>query len=198
MSAESNPPARLMQRIEAGDRDAIKECVRRYGTLVWSIARRLSPDREAAEIAVREIFEALAKNAGRFDAALGSEPVFVTMMARQRLIERVRTPAQRPLLAKLPSDVTALAERTQVDPAAAAEISADAGLAAQALGQLSAEHQLVLKLSILLGLSNAEIAAATALPVTTVKTHIRRGLLQIRKTMVAPEQTAAGVAGIAS
>jgi len=42
----------VLPRIATGDQAAVSECLTRYGGLVWSLARRFSPDQEAAEDAV--------------------------------------------------------------------------------------------------------------------------------------------------
>jgi RNA polymerase sigma-70 factor (ECF subfamily) len=68
----------------------VRQCVEVYGPLVWSIARRFAPSTVDAEDAVQEIFVELWKHAGRYDPALVSEPTFVTMIARRRMLERLR------------------------------------------------------------------------------------------------------------
>src|SRR5436190_14026687 len=92
----SNEEAPLLGRVAAGDEAAVRECLARYGGLVWSIARRFEPS--DAEDAVQEIFLDLWKSAARFDRAVASETAFVAMIARRRLIDRRRTRGRRPTL----------------------------------------------------------------------------------------------------
>ena len=77
-----------LQRVADGDGDAIKICIDAYGSIVWSLARRMTTNNEEAEDAVQEIFIDLWKSAERFDPQQGSEVTFVAMIARRRLIDR--------------------------------------------------------------------------------------------------------------
>jgi RNA polymerase sigma-70 factor (ECF subfamily) len=61
------------------------------------------------------------------------------------------------------------------------QTSIEAKDAARALLQLRPEQRQVLQLSIVQGLSHQEISDATGIPLGTVKTHARRGLLQVRE-----------------
>ena len=74
----------------AGDPLAVQECLDAYGGLVWSLARRMFQSRDDAEDAVQEIFVDIWRNADRFDPAQASETTFIAMIARRRLIDRLR------------------------------------------------------------------------------------------------------------
>ena len=166
----------LLPRIAAGDRLAVAGCIRRYGPLVWTMARRFSVTTSDAEDAVQEIFTDLWANAGRFDAARGSERVYVTILARRRLIDRRRS-SRRHYEKEIPLD--------EVPEAVAhsgthAERDADIELARHVLSQLPQAQQRVITLSLAHGYSHAEVARHTGLPLGTVKTHVRRGILRVR------------------
>ena len=59
----------------------------------------------------------------------------------------------------------------------------EANEAAEAMRKLRPEQQQVLRLSIIQGMSHQEIADATGMPIGTVKTHARRGLMQVRENL---------------
>ena len=80
----------ILARVASGDANAVRECIDEFGGLVWAIARRMARTRADAEDAVQEIFIDVWKSAGRFDPAQGSEKVFVSTIARRRLIDRLR------------------------------------------------------------------------------------------------------------
>lgn len=168
------PP--VLPEVARGDRSAIQRCMARYGALIWSIARRLSPTVADAEDATQEIFLELWRSAARFDAARGSERVFVTMIARRRLIDRIRS--QRPRMEHELPGLEEQAAQVGVDPRI--DRCAEAEIARAALEELPQEQRKVIQLSVLEGLSHAQIAARTGLPLGTVKTLIRRGLIKVR------------------
>lgn len=170
----TTPDPTLLQRVAKGDEVAVRECIDKFGGLIWSLARRMVP--REAEDAVQEIFVEIWKNAYRYDPAVASETAFVAMIARRRLIDRRRRIERRPDEVML-SDDSPEADKG-LPPAS--EVSEEARRAAAALNQLSTEQQRVLRLSIYRGLSHERIATVTGLPLGTVKTHARRGLMRIR------------------
>ncbi len=166
-----------LQRVAKGDQEAVRECLDRYGALVWSLARRGSRSASDAEDAVQEIFLDLWKSASRFDPAESSEVTFVAMIARRRLIDRQRKQRRRPETEPLPEAPALPEERPS------AEVSAEAGIAARAVATLRPEQQQVLLLATYHGLSHEEIADKTGMPLGTVKAHARRGLLKVREML---------------
>ncbi len=169
----------ILERVKSGDPVAVRACVDRYGALVWSLARRLSPSQADAEDAVQEIFFDLWKSAARFDARVASEATFVAMIARRRLIDRKRQRARRPDTDPMPEPHNLLEQVAHEDHGSRAELCAEASLAARAVAQLRPEQQQVL-LATCQGLSHEEISGATGMPLGTVKAHARRGLIRVR------------------
>jgi RNA polymerase sigma-70 factor (ECF subfamily) len=175
----------MLTRIVNGDSRAarevaVRECMDSYGGLVWHIARRLSRTVSDAEDATQEIFLDIWCCAGRYDPLQGSEKVFIAMIARRRLIDRIRKSRSEPPLASL--DSLAL-EDWPVDSCAGSERCAEAVNATAALATLRAPHRQILELSLLRGLSHSAIAAQLGLPLGTVKSCMRRGLLQVRQQL---------------
>jgi RNA polymerase sigma-70 factor (ECF subfamily) len=150
-----------------------------YGALVWSLARRLSRTASDAEDATQEIFLDIWRSAGRFDASQGSDKVFIAMIARRRLIDRLRKKSAEP-----PMDpVEVLESVAWSDPGTSAETSLEADQATRALAELRPEQRQVLELGLLHGLSQSEIAARLGMPLGTVKSFMRRGLIRVREYM---------------
>lgn len=169
----------ILQRIASGDGNAVQDCVDTYGGLVWSIARKMLRNSEDAEDAVQEIFVDIWKNAERFDETKSSETTFVAMIARRRIIDRIRYSTRRISADSL--DDVLLEPFTRADKDI--QISIEAKQAAEAMRELRPEQQQVLRLSIIQGMSHQEIADATGMPLGTVKTHARRGILHVRESL---------------
>ncbi len=167
----------ILQRIADGDPNAVQECLNKYGGLVWSIARKMLRNNEEAEDAVQEIFVDVWKNAGRFDESKASETTFIAMIARRRLIDKIRYSTRRISADSL--DDVLLEPFTRADRSM--QTSLEAEQAAEAMRNLRPEQQQVLRLSIVQGMSHQEISDATGMPLGTVKTHARRGILQVRE-----------------
>jgi RNA polymerase sigma factor (sigma-70 family) len=185
----------VLQRIARGEKAAVQECLTRYGGLVWSLARRFLGNATEAEDAVQDIFVELWKNADRFNPTLSSEPTYITMVTRRRLIDRRRKIVRRPELAQLPETVPS----KQAPGTNQIDMVDEASKAAAALLELRPEQQRVLKMAVYQGLTHEEISQNTGLPLGTVKTHARRGIIKLREVLGlnsaplgAPEPTMAG------
>lgn len=180
-------PDPILHRIAAGESEAVQECVDRYGGLVHSLARRFCSGGDEVEDAVQEVFIDLWRKASRYDPKLGAEITFVTMIARRRLIDhsRKRKDAATGLVDDELPEKFAAAEQERI------EVCDEADRAAKALARLRPEQQRVLKLAIYDGLSHEQIADATELPLGTVKTHVRRGLMRVRELLGVPKPASA-------
>lgn len=168
-----------LQRIASGDRNAVQDCLKAYGGLVWSLARRMLRNADDAEDAVQEIFIDVWKNAARYDPSQSSETTFIAMIARRRLIDRIRH-AQRRVSPDSIEDM--VSEPADVSDKSL-QMTVEGREAFEALKMLRPEQRQVLELSIVQGLSHQEIANATGMPLGTVKTHARRGILQARENL---------------
>lgn len=155
----------------------MRACLDEYGNTIWSIANRyLAPLGEDVEDAVQEIFVEVWKSAARFDPARGSEPGFIATIAHRRLINRQRRAVRGRAVAL--ENVAEPAQKPAMREAAS--LSDEARAATAVFEQLSEDEKQLLHLSIHYGLSHERIARATDLPLGTVKTRIRRGLLRLR------------------
>jgi RNA polymerase sigma-70 factor (ECF subfamily) len=169
----------VLQRIASGEASAVRECMDLYGPLVWSLARRLSRTAADAEDATQEIFLDIWRSAGRFDASQGSDKVFIAMIARRRLIDRLRKKSAEP-----PMDPPETLETVAwADPGLPPDTSLEAEQATRAMQVLRPEQRQVLELGLMHGLTQSEIAARLGMPLGTVKSLMRRGLKRVREFM---------------
>lgn len=169
----------LLPRVAQGDEAAFAACVGRYGKLVYALAWRMLKDARDVEDACQEVFFALWRSASTFDATRASEATFVAMIARRRLVDRVRAPGTRAL---------PVADPPAAPSASALESYVDARSAARALEACNEEQRRVILLSALSGLTHTEISEELALPLGTVKSHYARGIERIRRALFKGEE----------
>lgn len=175
-------PPTILQRVAAGEMSAVRECLEQYSGLVWSLARKVLSNNSEAEDAVQEVFIELWKSADRFDPNIASEPVFISMITRRRLIDRRRRLSRRPdSAASVPLDEIDVESDPDVNPSV--EVAEEAARASKVMGTLKPEQQRVLRLAVCDGWSHQEIADQLQMPLGTVKTHVRRGLIRVREML---------------
>lgn len=174
-----NPSPNILARLGYGDPGAAEECIDRYGGLVWSLARRYSPTPADAEDAVQEIFLAVWKNAARFDASKASEPTFINMIARRRLIDLHRHKQRRPEGTSSDLELETMVDKRSGEIEARAEVRN----ASEAIKDLRKVERDAILLSAYHGMSHREISESMDLPLGTVKTYIRRGLNRVRQQL---------------
>jgi RNA polymerase sigma-70 factor (ECF subfamily) len=79
------PTSGILRSASEGDRAAIKECIDRYGDLIWAMAKRFTRSSRDAESVTREIFLEIWCCAARFEQPGFDERLFITFIARRRL-----------------------------------------------------------------------------------------------------------------
>jgi RNA polymerase sigma factor (sigma-70 family) len=172
----------LLQQIAQGQPTAFDDFLRKHTNSVWGLARRYCRSAEDAEDATQEIFVEVWKNAERYDPDIGSELTFLMTIARRRLIDRARRLGRRPTMDSIP-EAEQLADRETKSQVEQAEQNDEVDRAQQALKQLRPEQQLVLEMSLGEGRTHQEIADEAGIPLGTVKSHARRGLIRLRKLL---------------
>ena len=168
----------IFARIATGDPGAVRECMDRYGGLVWSLVRSWIRNPADAEDATQEIFVELWKSAARYNPTAGSEVVFVTTIARRRLIDRLRAQGRQPQTEEFDEDALATMASADHDPDLSQAVEVEN--AARVLATLAAEQREMLLMGVVQGMTHSEIARATGKPLGTVKTQLRRGLIKVR------------------
>ncbi len=172
----------VLQDIARGDPTAVARCIDEYGGTIYALANRyLRYLGDDVEDAVQEVFVEIWRSAPRFDPALGSEPAFIATIAHRRLTDRQRR-AQSRRAAPL-DHAPAIAQDREHRAPDRALLRDDLSAAAVAFESLDRDEQQVLWYSLYQGFTHERIAAAIQIPVGTVKTRIRRGLMRLRELL---------------
>jgi RNA polymerase sigma factor (sigma-70 family) len=166
----------LAERLRAGDEKALRTAYERHGSAVLYLAQRLLGNRADAEDVTQLTFVAAWSGRDSFDPQRGTILGWLLGIARRKAIDRIRSAAR--------DDRVAQTVRAQVAPAEQPELPErilDRLVVADELGRLPAEQRRTLELAFFDDLTHPQIAAVTGLPLGTVKSHIRRGLANLRR-----------------
>ena len=170
----------VLAEVARREPQSLNHCIERYGNLIWSIAKRYSPSQADAEDAVQEIFLELWQKADRFNPSLSAESTFVTMIARRRLIDRFRKQSRSVEASGVENDFN---EQPDLSSTASAELIDEAAKATRCLDALVINQRDILRKSIHEGKSHSQISAELQIPLGSVKSFARRGLIQLRQCM---------------
>jgi RNA polymerase sigma-70 factor (ECF subfamily) len=171
---DSTPAPPILPRLAAGESRAMNVCIDRFGGLIWSIVRRAIRNESEAEDLVQQIFTEIWKKADSYNAATASETTFVALIARRRTIDHLRKTTRQPEFEPLEAAATL--------PAHDGEIAADCDAEAvrASLATLPDDTRDLFRMFFEEGFTHPEIAGKTGLPLGTIKTRLRRGLLTLR------------------
>jgi len=178
ISGETRADISVIDRVVARDPSAIAELYDRHSRLLFGLILRILKDRSEAEDVLQEVFLLAWTRAETYRAALGSPAAWLVRIARNRAIDRMRSNNVR---------LRAVDESYSRPPADSPESHAALGErqrdVARALDALPAEQRTLIEDAYFLGLSHSELAARFRLPLGTVKTRVRRGMLTLRQQL---------------
>ena len=177
-SAKLTSTDSILCDIASGVPRAMDVCITQYGGIVWSIVRRYIKDSAQAEDVVQEVFTEVWKKAASFDSAIASESTFIGMITRRRAIDFLRRQGRQPGFESL-----AAAESLPQPAAENSSIICDPETVKSSLANLPAETRELFHLFFENGFTHPEIAERTGLPLGTVKTRLRRGLIALREQL---------------
>jgi RNA polymerase sigma-70 factor (ECF subfamily) len=169
----------LLARVAAGDRGAFDELYERVSAIVYGLARRVVVDRSIASEVAQEVLLEVWRTADRFDPARGTATAWIATMTRRRAIDAVRSvEAAR----RRDSDVRPAGLTT--DPVGEDVIDIDErARVGAAMGSLTDLQREAIEMAFYEGLTYREVAGKLGLPLGTVKTRIRDGLIRLAEAM---------------
>lgn len=165
--------------------DEFSKAYAAHRSRAFSSAMRVLGDQAAAEDVVQDVFLAIWRDPKLFDPSRGSLAGYVAMMARSRAVDRVRS------LNAARGAVERLGVRDEERPGAEdgpGEVAArheDRGVVLEAVAKLPTLQREAILLAFGKGLSAAEIAAASGVPLGTAKSRLRLGLQKTRDAVAA-------------
>jgi RNA polymerase sigma-70 factor (ECF subfamily) len=168
--------AAVMGSVAGGDRGAFRILYQRTSAKLYGICLRLLGSEAEAQEVLQDAFVTVWRSAAQFDPAKASAITWLSVVARNKAIDRLRQ--RRPA----GEDIDAAAEVPDDSPLATAVIEQedDARRLAHCLEQLEDRSRAMIRAAFLDGASYPELAEREGVPLGTMKSWIRRGLLRLR------------------
>ncbi|MEU8222017.1 sigma-70 family RNA polymerase sigma factor [Kribbella sp. NPDC048915] len=166
-------PAEIAEGFAAGREDSLAAAYRRWSRLVYTLALRGLGDRGDAEDVTQQVFVSAWRGRQTFDPASGALGSWLTGIARHRIADRLEARNRDRRNAAAVGEGTAV--RATVD-----DQLVDRVLLADELDRIGEPRRTILRLAFYEDQSYPQIAERLNLPLGTVKSHARRGLLSLR------------------
>jgi len=177
----------LLQRITTRDETALAELYDRHSRLVYTVIVRILGSPSDAEEVLQETFVRVWARADTYDALLGSPATWLTRIARNRAIDRLRARRLRANVTVEPlhdgDPPRSLEPATRDTPETVLEDRAMAGAVQTALAALTPPQRALIEAAFFEGYTHSELATRFGVPLGTVKTRIRTGLAAMRSRL---------------
>ncbi|WP_454341895.1 sigma-70 family RNA polymerase sigma factor [Streptomyces canus] len=172
--------AELGQGFADGDESCLNEAYRRWGALVFTVAARKLGDPEEAKDVTQQVFVGAWRGRKSYDPQRGSLKTWLMGITHKKVADALvrRFRHQRDIEAVTVAGASELPEQ---DPPTDSVV--DVMVLADELDRLPEQQRIVLELAFYEDLTQAQIAQRTGLPLGTVKTNTRRGLMRMKKRL---------------
>lgn len=171
--------ADLISSLRAGEQEALRILYRRYGGLVYTLALKMLGQPDEAEDLTQDVFLNFWKQE-KFDPNRAALSTYLCVMTRSRALNKLQSRSSRQRSLEKLQQVTP-AEFSDATPLERASLQEQKEAVRQALTQLNENQRRVLEMSYFQDMSQSEIAQRLGMPLGTVKTNARQGLLKLRQ-----------------
>jgi len=173
--------ALLTARLVAGDDRALAEAYDQLGSAVYGAALRVLGQWTAAQDVAQEVFVELWSHPDRYDPAAGSLRTYLTVLARRRAIDVVRSELRR--IARQERNHRLTPHQGIASPSDEVEAAEAAGVVRAAVRLLPESQREVVELAYFGGLSYREVALAIGIPEGTAKSRLRLALAKLESVL---------------
>ncbi|MGA7206585.1 MAG: ECF RNA polymerase sigma factor SigK [Specibacter sp.] len=168
----------LIRLVALGDEAAFEELYDEVSARVFGLVRRVVRDPAQSEEVTQEVFVDIWQQAARFDADRGRAISWILVIAHRRAVDRVRA-SQASSDRDLRQGIKEYRESYD-DVADTVETQMESERVNRALDTLTAPQQEAIRLAYYGGYTHQEVAELLKIPVGTVKTRIRDGMIRLR------------------
>jgi RNA polymerase sigma-70 factor, ECF subfamily len=173
--------ALLTARLAAGDDRALAEAYDQLGPAVYGAALRVLGQWTAAQDVAQDVFVDLWSHPDRYDPAAGSLRTYLTVLARRRAIDVVRSELRR--IARQERNHRLTPHQGIASPSDEVEAAEAAGVVRAAVRLLPGSQREVVELAYFGGLSYREVALAIGIPEGTAKSRLRLALARLESVL---------------
>jgi RNA polymerase sigma-70 factor (ECF subfamily) len=170
--------AAALARVAAGDRAALRVVYQDTAAKLFGVCIRILKDRSEAEDVLQDVYVTVWRKAGAFDPGRASPITWLVAIARNRAIDRLRASAVSRRMEPIE------AADAVSDPAPVAsehfELGQQQERLTRCLEELEAQHATAIRAAFLDGATYEQLAVRMSVPLGTMKSWIRRGLLKLR------------------
>jgi len=175
--------ASLIAKVAAGDERALSQIYDATSRIVYGLCLRIVKDPSAAEDIVLEAYLQLWRTAESYNPLRGTVTAWLLTVARSRAIDWLRArKSRRADLEQNLDDVFDLHDHRPNPEHNSIDSSRDR-IIRDVMAELPNEQRRAIELTYFSGLSHSEIALQTGLPIGTVKTRIRLGMMRLRELL---------------
>jgi RNA polymerase sigma-70 factor (ECF subfamily) len=171
----------LLLRVADGDQRSFAELYDRIAPRVLGLVKRLLIDHAQSEEVAQEVFLEIWRTATRFDPSRGAALSWVLTMAHRRAVDRVRA-SQSSHDRDIKIGIRDV-DREYDQVAESVEIRIEHERVKRAMTQLTELQREAISLAYYGGYSHSEVAKILAIPIGTVKTRLRDGMIRLRDEM---------------
>lgn len=167
-------------RVASGDRLALRQVYDRTSAKLFGIVLRICGEREAAEDVLQEVYVTVWNRAAGYDPERASPVTWLATIARNRAIDWRR--ARRPIQIAPVEEAEAVPDDSQ-SASDLIEAQQEAGRLYGCLDEIEGKQAAAIRAAFLGGATYAELAERDAVPLGTMKSWIRRGLIKLRECL---------------
>jgi RNA polymerase sigma-70 factor, ECF subfamily len=168
----------VVNALQSGDDKALGEIYDRYALMVYRLALKILGNPNDAEDLTQEVFVTFWQGANKYEPQRGALSTFLAVVARSRSLNKLRQNKSRQnLVEQYGQNVSHSVPATGLDTAHLENLADRMGAA---LAQIPVEQRQTLELAYYGGLSQSTIANQLDIPLGTVKTRSRQGLLKLK------------------
>jgi RNA polymerase sigma-70 factor (ECF subfamily) len=182
----------LIAEVARGDKSAFARLYGLTHAKLLGVALRILRDRAQAEDVLQETYLKIWRHAANYDPAIASPMTWMATIVRHGAIDAVR---KRQIEAFGGEDEIAAVASDDPDPVEEIYLARLRPKALAAFARLPEDKRRLIMLAYLRDRSRQELSTRLGVPANTVKTHLRRALLELRATMFASTEAAIPRAG---